>query len=305
MNTRYNNNVAGALGLITVNGSTYQLGMDATSTVGGIVKLYDDLSASNTDGAVSQSAIKAAIDSISQSASGDASAAMTAAQAAQTDVDALEALVGTGYGEDTTVKDYIDAKASDAKTVVAKAANETYLTLSSSTAADGHVTYTLGTTGIDSAISTAIAAIVDSAPAAFDTLKEIADWIQDDQTGAAAIVADVTALDASKADKVASATSGNFAGLDANGNLTDSGSKAADFKTVQTAKTSPAASGNALAFIDTISQSVQGVITATKKNITVASASSDGLMAKEQYSKVAAINASVSGNVLSIVTAAA
>lgn len=34
-----------------------------------------------------------------------------------------------------------------------------------------------------------------------------------------------------KADKVASATSGNFAGLDANGNLTDSGKKAADFAT--------------------------------------------------------------------------
>lgn len=34
-----------------------------------------------------------------------------------------------------------------------------------------------------------------------------------------------------KADKVSSATSGNYAGLDANGNLTDSGSKAADFAT--------------------------------------------------------------------------
>ena len=34
-----------------------------------------------------------------------------------------------------------------------------------------------------------------------------------------------------KADKVTSATNGNFAGLDANGNLTDSGSKAADFAT--------------------------------------------------------------------------
>ena len=34
-----------------------------------------------------------------------------------------------------------------------------------------------------------------------------------------------------KADKVASATAGHFAGLDANGNLTDSGSKAADFAT--------------------------------------------------------------------------
>jgi hypothetical protein len=34
-----------------------------------------------------------------------------------------------------------------------------------------------------------------------------------------------------KADKVSPATSGNFAGLDSNGNLTDSGSKAADFAT--------------------------------------------------------------------------
>lgn len=34
-----------------------------------------------------------------------------------------------------------------------------------------------------------------------------------------------------KADKVDSATNGNFAGLDANGNLTDSGSKASDFAT--------------------------------------------------------------------------
>lgn len=36
---------------------------------------------------------------------------------------------------------------------------------------------------------------------------------------------------ANKADKVTGATAGNFAGLDANGNLTDSGKKAADFQT--------------------------------------------------------------------------
>lgn len=47
-----------------------------------------------------------------------------------------------------------------------------------------------------------------------------------------------------KADKVASATSGNFAGLDANGNLTDSGSKAADFATAaQGAKADTAIQG--------------------------------------------------------------
>jgi hypothetical protein len=38
---------------------------------------------------------------------------------------------------------------------------------------------------------------------------------------------------ADKADKVSSATAGNFAGLDENGNLTDSGKKAADFATAE------------------------------------------------------------------------
>lgn len=39
-----------------------------------------------------------------------------------------------------------------------------------------------------------------------------------------------------KADKVSKATSGNFAGLDANGNLTDSGKKAADFVAAEAGK---------------------------------------------------------------------
>lgn len=40
----------------------------------------------------------------------------------------------------------------------------------------------------------------------------------------------------SKADKVSGAVNGNFAGLDANGNLTDSGKKAADFEEAGTAQ---------------------------------------------------------------------
>lgn len=42
---------------------------------------------------------------------------------------------------------------------------------------------------------------------------------------------------ANKADKVTGATAGNFAGLDANGNLTDSGKKAADFATAEALNT--------------------------------------------------------------------
>lgn len=43
--------------------------------------------------------------------------------------------------------------------------------------------------------------------------------------------ADIADLQADKANKVTGATNGNFAGLDTNGNLTDSGSKASDFAT--------------------------------------------------------------------------
>ena len=41
----------------------------------------------------------------------------------------------------------------------------------------------------------------------------------------------IAALQTSRANKVSGATNGNFAGLDANGDLTDSGSKASDFAT--------------------------------------------------------------------------
>ena len=48
----------------------------------------------------------------------------------------------------------------------------------------------------------------------------------------------------------------------------------ANKKDVQTAKTSPSASGNSVSFIDTISQDAQGVITATKKTVSTMSAAS-------------------------------
>lgn len=75
-----------------------------------------------------------------------------------------------------------------------------------------------------------------------------------------------TAIDA-KASKVASATEGNFAALDANGNLVDSGHKHADYKTKQTAKTDPTASGTSVTFIDTFAQNANGETTVTKKTV--------------------------------------
>lgn len=62
---------------------------------------------------------------------------------------------------------------------------------------------TLNGTGegsVSKQIGDAIDAVVDGAPAAFDTLKEIADWIANDETGTAALIARVAALEALVAD---------------------------------------------------------------------------------------------------------
>lgn len=302
MNTNYNENVSGALKLITINGSTYQVGKDASNTVGGITKLFGGNGAfetykASTDGAFDAKTVYDEIDAINTliGASGEDSIADR--------VSSIEDALGSGFSSSATVADAVAA----AKSTVAAASND-YITVTPSTDAnDGHAIYTIGTTGIDTAISNAIAAVVDGADEAFDTLKEISDWITTDTTGAAAILADV----ANKTDKVTSATNGNFAGLDASGNLTDSGYKASDFqavgsyKTSQTAVSDPTANGNAAAFIDSISQNANGEITVTKKNVQAASASQAGLMSAADYSKLAAISASVTNDTLNIVTVAA
>lgn len=107
-------------------------------------------------------------------------------------------------------------------------------------------------------------------------------------------------LSSTKADKVSSATNGNFAGLDSNGNLTDSGKKASDFqvagnyKTTQTAVVDPTATtatGVSVTAIDSISQNTNGVITPTKKTVTIqdASSSQKGLMSSSDFSKLSGI----------------
>ncbi len=61
-----------------------------------------------------------------------------------------------------------------------------------------------------------------------------ASQIDNDSSVSGATVKDaLETLDSNKADKVSGATDGNFAGLNASGNLTDSGSKASDFATIE------------------------------------------------------------------------
>ena len=287
MNTNYNNNVAGALKLITINGSTYQLGKDASTSEGGILKLFGGNNAFETY----KTSTVGTYD----------------AKTVYDEIDAIKTVLGS------TGNESIAEQLAEAKTAVAAASSD-YITVTPSTdSTDGHAIYTIGTSGIDTAISsavnTAVAGIMggEQIAEAYDTIKEIADWISSDTTGAAAILADV----ANKADKVDSATNGNFAGLDGNGNLTDSGYSASSFqaagsyKTTQGAVSDPTASGNALSFIDSISQNTNGVISATKKTVYSAGASQAGLMSAADYNKLAAISASVSNETLTITTQAA
>lgn len=104
-----------------------------------------------------------------------------------------------------------------------------------------------------------------------------------------------------KADKVEGATPNNFAGLDANGNLIDSGKKAADFKPVQTAVADPTAEGTGVTFIDSISQDANGVITATKKTVQSASETAAGLESASHFNKVEELEEGAQVNVLETV----
>lgn len=316
MNTNYNNNVAGALKLITVNGSVYQLGKDASNLEGGIAKLFGGSGAfesykTSTDGAYDAKTIYDEIKAINDAigAGGENSIA--------DQVSDIQDAIGEGFDSSNTVADAI----AEAKTVVAQAAND-YITVTETAGADGHAIYTIGTSGIDGAIEGAVAAVVDGADAAFDTLKEIADWIQADQTGAAAILADV----ANKANKVAmsgngAATQGNFFSISATGDLADSGYNASSFVAAESGKRLMTdAEGTKLSGIATGAEVnvIEGVkINGTAGSITnkiadlgsnfVQDASyvhTDNNYTTAEKNKLAAITATVSSDTLTITTVA-
>ena len=125
-----------------------------------------------------------------QTAQGKAEDAQTAAEAAQVAAEEAQAAAEAALPLDTTLA--TEGKAADAKAV----GDAIALKADKSTTYTKSETYTkIETTN---AISSAIATVVDSAPEAFDTLKEIADWIEDDQSGAAAMAAEIKG----KVDKV-------------------------------------------------------------------------------------------------------
>ena len=291
INTNYNNNVEGALKLITVNGKVYQLGKDASATEGGIAKLYNEIG-TNTDGAMTQAAVKAAV----ESAAGDASQVASDLAAYQTSNDAAVAANATAISNEETratgAEQAINNKigtVTSGKTVVEMIADAQAAATYDDTALaarvsanEGDLTTLKAGASTEGSVAYQIAQIVnENNNGSIDTLNEIAAWIVSDTTGAAKMASDISDLSSGKADKVASATAGNFAGLDANGNLTDSGKKAADFAT--------AAQG---AKADSAVQDASYVHT-------------DNNYTSAEKNKLAAINASVSNDTLVITTIAA
>lgn len=114
---------------------------------------------------------------------------------------------------------------------------------------EGAIDILNGTSSEQGSVAYQIAQIVAGADASFDTLKEIADWILNDTTGAAKMASDISALQTAvgnidysgKADKVTSATENNFFAVDGNGNLKDSGYSASSFDAAGTAAAAVAA----------------------------------------------------------------
>lgn len=126
-------------------------------------------------------------------------AALAAAQAAQADVDALETLVGA-LPEGTTAKtvvEYVNKKTEGIATDAALAELQEVVNAhgSSLTVLEGGVEVTGSVAHIANAAAVAeVAKVVAGADASFDTLKEIADWILNDTTGAADMANDIAAL---------------------------------------------------------------------------------------------------------------
>ena len=123
-----------------------------------------------------------------------------AAKAAQDDVDALETLVGV-LPEGTTatnIVEYVNKKTEGIATSGALAELQAQVAEHESSLAvlEGDAETTGSVANVAKAAAVAeVAAVVAGADASFDTLKEIADWIVNDTTGAASMANDIATLE--------------------------------------------------------------------------------------------------------------
>lgn len=313
----------GALATINVNGNQYQLGKDAGNDVGGIAKLFGGSGAfegkkASTDGAYDAKTVYDAISSLGNTSALSITKDGNAATNPTVSADGSTYVLKQGTTSIATFNIAKDIFVRDGKVVYGTYNSSTDTFTADTAAADysnAFIELTIdedndGTT-VTKKIYIPAASLLKAYTAGNATGAKIEVAVSSDNKISATVSSGFQTEIDNKATKVSGATSGNFAGLDANGNLTDSGHKHSDYqaagsyKTTQTAVTDPTASGNAASFIDTISQNANGAISVTKKYVQPASASQDGLMSAAHYSKVEAISASVSGDVLSLTTQAA
>ncbi len=121
-----------------------------------------------------------------------ADAAQDAADAAQEDVDALVAKVGTVTEGKTVVEMIEDAETAATYDDTALAGRVTVV--EGGVAANTAAITTLNGSGegsVTKAVNDAVTSIIAGADASYDTLKEIADWIASDTTGAAKMQSDI------------------------------------------------------------------------------------------------------------------
>ena len=123
-----------------------------------------------------------------------------AAKAAQDDIDALETLVGVlpEGTTATTVVEYVNKKTEGIATSGALAELQAQVSEHESSLAvlEGDAETAGSVANVAKAAAVAeVAAVVAGADASFDTLKEIADWIVNDTTGAASMANDISTLE--------------------------------------------------------------------------------------------------------------
>lgn len=120
-----------------------------------------------------------------------------------------------------------------------------------------------------------------------------------DDTKVAQIATNTTNI-ALKADKVTNATNGNFAGLDANGNLTDSGKKASDFSKVEVSATGTATDEIGYITVDGVEKKLAGGGSVTETT-TLAPTDWTALSSSDPYTYQATITATATIGANSIV----
>ena len=162
---------------------------------------------------------------LAETAQAAAETAQGAAEAAQTSAENAQAAAETAEGN---AADSATAAAGSATAAAGSASDAS----GSATAAEVSATAAAGSASdaADSATAAAGSA-TDAASSASDAADSAADAAASAADAAQAAEEIVEEALAGKADKVESATSGNFAGLDENGNLVDSGHKHSDYLT--------------------------------------------------------------------------